>query len=423
MGIFEIEAVKAREILDSRGNPTVEVEVHTGGGVVGRAAVPSGKSRGRYEAVELRDGGRRYHGMGVLNAVRNVNEVIGPRLRGMDVRDQRAIDETMIQLDGTENKSRLGANAILGVSLAAAKAASAAEGLPLYLHLGGEGAKLLPIPFMNIINGGEHAGNDLDFQEHMVIPLGARSFSEALRIGVEVYQELRAILVRRYGRAAVNVGDEGGFTPPMKSSSEALEAIMEAVEEMGYEGECSLGLDVAASSLYREGKGYLVEGRYLSRGELIQLYRDLADAYPIVSIEDPLEEGDFEGFAQVTREMRSVQIVGDDLFATNVGRLRMGIERGAANCLLWKVNQVGTLTEALEAADLAKENGYAVQVSHRSGDTEDTFVADLAVGISSGQIKTGAPCRGERTAKYNRLLRIEEELGGRARYPRGLRTP
>ena len=418
---YKIETIMARQILDSRGNPTIEVEVFTKGGAVGRAAVPSGKSKGRYEAVELRDGGNRYHGLGVLRAVRNVREVIGPSLKGMDVRDQREIDEAMIQLDGTEDKSRLGANAILGVSLASAKAASKAEGLPLYLHLGGKDSTLLPIPFMNIINGGEHAGNRLDFQEHMVIPMGAGSFSQALRMGVEVYQELRTILVKRYGRGAVNVGDEGGFSPPMEHSSEALGAIVEAVEELGYEKECFLGLDVAASAFYREGRGYLVGGGYLTRGELIGLYRDLAETYPVISIEDPLEEEDFEGFAEMTREM-GIQIMGDDLFATNAKRLKLGIEKGAANCLLWKVNQVGTLTEALEAAELARKNGYAVQASHRSGDTEDPFVADLAVGISSGQIKAGAPCRGERTAKYNRLLRIEEELGDKARYPRGLRS-
>jgi len=418
---YVIEKVRAREILDSRGNPTIEVEVYTKGGAVGQAAVPSGKSKGRYEATELRDGGRRYNGIGVLKAVTNVNEVIASKLKGVDVRDQRGIDRAMIQLDGTENKSKLGANATIGVSVAAAKAAAASGGQPLYRYLGGSAATLLPVPFMNIINGGEHAGNKLDFQEHMVVPLGAENVSEAVRMGAEVYQALRSILLKMYGRTSVNVGDEGGFSPPMDRSSEALEAMMEAVEEMGYQKECCLGLDVASSSFYKGEKGYFVEGRYLSEGELIEVYKNLVDTYPIVSIEDPLEEQAFEGFAEMTRSM-SIQIIGDDLFVTNVKRLRQGIEKGAANCLLWKVNQVGTLTEAMEAAELAWGNGYAVQASHRSGDTEDAFVADLAVGIGTGQIKTGAPCRGERTAKYNRLMRIEEELGSRARYPRGLRV-
>jgi len=419
MDSHSVYEVRAREILDSRGNPTIEVEVYTKGGALGQAAVPSGKSKGRYEAAELRDGGRRYNGMGVLKAVENVNKVIAPRLKGVDVRNLKEIDQTMIQLDGTENKSRLGANAILGVSLAVAKTAAASKKQPLYRYLGGASATLLPVPFMNIINGGEHAGNSLDFQEHMVVPLGAKSVSEAIRMGAEVYQTLKSILLKKYGRTAVNVGDEGGFSPPMEHSSEALEAMTQAIDEMGYQKECLLGLDVAASAFYKGEKGYLVEGKYLSEGELIDLYKDLAKTYSIVSIEDPLEEEAFEGFAQMTRET-NIQIIGDDLFATNVKRLKLGIEKGAANCLLWKVNQVGTLTEALEAAALARENGYAAQASHRSGDTEDAFVADLAVGIGTGQIKTGAPCRGERTAKYNRLLKIEEELGAKAQYPRGL---
>jgi enolase len=418
---YAIEKIVAREILDSRGNPTIEVEVQTRGGAAGQAAVPSGKSKGRYEATELRDGGRRYNGMGVLKAVRNVNEVIGPRLSGIDIRDQKGIDGAMIQLDGTENKSKLGANATLGVSVAAAKAAAASEGLSLYRYLGGSAATLLPVPFMNIINGGEHAGSKLDFQEHMVVPLGAENVSEAVRMGAEVYQALRSILLKRYGQTSVNVGDEGGFSPPMDHSSEALEAMMKAVEEMGYQRECRLGLDVAASSFYKGEKGYFVEGKYLSEGELVELYKDLARTYPIVSIEDPLEEASFDGFAEMTRSM-SIQIIGDDLFVTNVKRLKQGIEKGAANCLLWKVNQVGTLTEAQEAAELARKNGYAVQASHRSGDTEDPFVADLAVAISAGQIKSGAPCRAERTSKYNRLMKIEEELGSKARYPHGLRA-
>jgi enolase len=325
----------------------------------------------------------------------------------------------MITLDGTMDKSKLGANSILGVSIASAKAVSEVEGIPLYRYLGGEEATLLPIPFLNVINGGSHAGNKLDFQEHMVIPLGTESYFEALRMGVEVYQDLKKILIKRYGRGAVNVGDEGGFSPPMEESSIALKAIMEAVQELGYEKECFLGLDVAASSFFNKGKGYLVSGEYISRERLIQIYQELCKTYPIISIEDPLEEEDFDGFAEMTKNT-DIQIIGDDIFTTSAKRLKIGIEKGAANCLLWKVNQVGTLTEALEAANLARKKGYAIQVSHRSGDTEDPFISDLAVGISSGQIKSGAPCRGERTSKYNRLLRIEEELGNKARYPKGI---
>jgi len=413
---YAISEIRAREILDSRGNPTIEVEVETEGGALGRAAVPSGASKGEFEAVELRDGGRRYHGRGVLRAIASVEEVIAPRLIGVDVRQQRDIDRLMIKLDGTENKSRLGGNAILGVSLACAKAAAASEGAQLYEHLGGDSADLLPVPFFNIINGGRHAGNQLDFQEFMVAPIGADSFSEALRMGAEIYHELKRQLLSAYGKTAINVGDEGGFSPPMSRPEEALDAVLRAVEEMGYGGVVALAMDVAATTFHSEG-GYLVAGRRLGRGDLIDYYRELTAAYPIVSIEDPLHEEDFEGFAEATRAL-PIQILGDDLFVTNADRLRRGIEMGAANALLWKVNQVGTLTEALEAAHLAGENGYAVQASHRSGETEDTFVADLAVAIGCGQIKAGAPCRGERTAKYNRLLRIEERLGSRARYPK-----
>ena len=414
-----ITEIRAREISDSRGNPTIEVEVTTESGSLGRAAVPSGASVGKFEAVELRDGGRRYHGKGVLRAIASVMEVIAPRLVGVDVRRQRHIDQVMTELDGTENKSRLGGNAILGVSLACAKTAAASEGVQLYEHVGGGGADLLPIPFFNIINGGSHAGNQLDFQEFMVVPTGAETFSEAFRMGSEVYQELKRQLLSAYGRAAINVGDEGGFSPPMSRPEEALGAVLRAVEEMGYGGAAALAMDVAATTFHKPREGYVVAGRRMSRGELIDYYRELAAAYPVVSIEDPLQEDDFEGFAEATKAL-PIQILGDDLFVTNTARLRRGIEMGAANALLWKVNQVGTLTEALEAAGLAERSGYAVQASHRSGDTEDTFVADLAVGIGCGQIKAGAPCRGERTAKYNRLLRIEERLGDRARYPKGL---
>ncbi len=412
-----IATIRAREVLDSRGNPTLEVEVTTGGGASGRAMVPSGASTGIYEAVELRDGGPRYHGKGVLKAISSV-ESVAQKLIGMDVGDQESIDRLMIELDGTQNKARLGGNAILGVSLASAKAAAAAEGVRLYEHVGGGDAALLPVPFFNVINGGQHAGNDLDFQEFMIAPLGAGSFSEALRIGSEIYHCLKGQLKDRHGDTAINVGDEGGFSPPLSRPEEALDAVSGAIEEMGYGGTVSLAMDVAASSFYSEG-GYTVAGEKLDTGEMIDLYKELVDAYPLVSIEDPLQEEDFEGFAEVTRRV-PVQIVGDDLFVTTASRLRRGIELGACNALLWKVNQVGTLTEALEAANIAFEHGYKVMASHRSGDTEDPFVADLAVAIGCGQIKTGAPARGERTAKYNQLLRIEDWLGERARYPSNL---
>ena len=410
-----ISSVKGREVLDSRGNPTVEVEVETEGGDHGWAIVPSGASTGIHEAVELRDGGARYHGRGVLKAVSSV-ERIAAEVMGLDVREQGVIDRLMIELDGTENKSKLGGNAILGVSLACARAAAASTGMQLYEYAGTGEADLLPVPFFNVINGGKHAGTRLDFQEFMVVPLGVESFREALRMGSEIYHALKGQLRSAYGPAAINVGDEGGFSPPLSRPEEALDVIVEAVEEMGYGDIVSLALDVAASSFYREGEGYSVAGETLGTGELIDLYGELVEAYPIVSIEDPLHEDDFEGFAEVTRRL-PIQVVGDDLLVTSVSRLKRGLEMGAGNALLWKVNQVGTLTEALEAASMALGNGWGVMASHRSGDTEDAFVADLAVAIGCGQIKTGAPARGERTAKYNRLLRIEEWLGGRARYP------
>ena len=413
-----ISRVKGREVLDSRGNPTVEVEVETEGGACGRAIVPSGASTGIYEAVELRDGGSRYHGRGVLKALASV-ERISSKILGLDVREQEAIDRLMIELDGTDNKSSLGGNAILGVSLACARAAAASMGKHLYESVGSGEEGLLPVPFFNVINGGQHAGNQLDFQEFMVAPLGAGSFREALRIGSELYHALKGQLRSEYGPTAINVGDEGGFSPPMSRPEEALDAIMKAVEEMGYGDVVSLAMDVAASSFYKEGEGYGVAGEVLETGGLIDLYGELVGSYPIISIEDPLQEEDFEGFAEVTRSL-PIQIVGDDLFVTNVSRLKRGLEMGAGNALLWKVNQVGTLTEALEASSMARDNGWGVMASHRSGDTEDAFVADLAVAIGCGQIKAGAPARGERTAKYNRLLRIEEWLGERARYPTGL---
>jgi len=412
-----IKTIHAREILDSRGNPTIEVEVTTEKGYLGRAAVPSGASTGIYEAVELRDGGTRFHGKGVTKAVAAVDGEIAGRLIGLPVTEQRRIDEEMIRLDGTDNKGRLGGNAVLGVSVACAKAAAASMGLKLYEYIDRE-APLLPVPFFNIINGGKHAGNQLDFQEFMVAPTGAKSFREALRMGSEIYQDLKSRLLKDYGKNAVNVGDEGGFSPPIDSPEEALDAITASAEEMGYGGVTRLAMDVAASSFYKDG-GYSFKGKTLSRGELIDVYGELVSKYPISSIEDPLEEEDYEGFAEITRVL-PIQIVGDDLFVTNVKRLSKGIEMGACNSLLWKVNQIGSLTEARDAARLAMDSGYTVMASHRSGETEDPFVADLSVGIGCGQIKTGAPARGERTAKYNQLLRIEEWLGEKARYPTGL---
>jgi len=398
--------IKAREILDSRGNPTIEVEVTTEDGSIGRAAVPSGASTGKLEALELRDGGSRYHGRGVLKAVTSVTGIIAPKLIGADSSQQQYIDEIMLDLDGTENKSRLGANSMLGVSIATAKAAAFSEGVSFYQYIGGDDAVLLPVPFFNVINGGQHAGNQLDFQEFMVAPTEAPSFKEALRMGSEVYHALRHRLQDEYGRYAINVGDEGGFSPPMSRPEEALEAVYGAVEEMGYCDDVSLAMDVAASTFHSPAGGYIVDGKIFSRGEFVDYYRELVSKYPIASIEDPFQEEDFKGFTEITKAL-PIQILGDDIFVTNVSRLRRGIEKGAANALLWKVNQVGTLTEAMDAVDMAKKNDYAVQASHRSGETEDTFVADLAVAISCGQIKSGAPCRGERTSKYNRLLRIE----------------
>jgi enolase len=412
-----IRDIHAREILDSRGNPTIEVEVTTEEGYIGRAAVPSGVSTGIYEAVELRDGGTRFHGKGVTQAVAAVEGEIAGMLIGFPVAEQRRIDEEMIRLDGTENKSRLGGNAILGVSVACAKAAAESLELKLYEYIDTE-ASVLPVPFFNVINGGKHAGNQLDFQEFMVAPTGAKTFREALMMGSEIYQTLKSRLLKGYGKNAINVGDEGGFSPPMESPEEALEAITASAEEMGYGGVTRLAMDVAASSFYKDG-GYSFMGKTLSRGELIDVYMELVSKYPISSIEDPLEEEDYEGFAEITRAL-PIQIVGDDLFVTNVKRLMKGIEMGACNSLLWKVNQIGSLTEAMDAARLAMDSGYTVMASHRSGETEDPFVADLSVGIGCGQIKTGAPARGERTAKYNQLLRIEEWLGEKALYPTDL---
>jgi len=417
---FEITGIVAREILDSRGNPTIEVDVYTPV-AMGRAAVPSGASTGAHEALELRDGGGRYHGKGVKRAVENVNKIIAPELIGMDVTLQRDIDMLMLELDGSENKSNLGANAILGVSLAVAKAAANTLGMPLYRYLGGVNAYVLPVPMSNVINGGAHAGNDLDFQEFMIMPVGAKNFREAIQMVSETYHTLKKILMEKYGKLAVNVGDEGGFAPPMKEVTEPLDALVKAIEETGYKvgDEIAFALDVASSEFYDEEKNvYVVGGKEYTREELVDLYKELISTYPIVSIEDPVQEEDFEGFAMVTKELgKKVQLVGDDIFVTNVKRLKKGIEMGAGNALLLKVNQIGTLSEAIDAAYLAFRGGYGVVVSHRSGETEDSTIADIAVALNAGQIKTGAPARSDRNAKYNQLLRIEEELEGIAYYP------
>ncbi len=420
--VFRIARVHGRMILDSRGNPTVEAEVVTEGGGVGRAAAPAGASRGKHEAVELRDGGKAWGGMGVERAVRVINEVIGPALLGLDSRRQREIDSLMARLDGTPEKRVLGGNSIVAVSLAVAKAAAATAGLPLYRYLGGPSAYVMPVPLLNVINGGVHAGNQLSFQEFMIVPVGADAFRDAMRIAVEVYKALRSVLVERYGKSAVNVGDEGGYAPPMSKNREALDALVEAVKRAGYEpgSDVVLALDVAASQLYDEKRGvYLVDGEELDRGRMIEYLVSLLDEYPVRSVEDPLYEEDFEGFAEFTREARrrGVLVVGDDLYTTNPERLYRGVEVGASTAILVKVNQVGTLTEALEVVRIALGAGMKAIISHRSGETEDATIAHIAVGTGAGLIKTGAPARGERTAKYNELLRIEEELGGEAYYP------
>jgi enolase len=423
--MFVIEEIVAREILDSRGNPTLEADCILDGGVGGRAAVPSGASTGEREALELRDGGKRYAGKGVAKAVENVMTEIAPRLRGMDARDQARIDRLLMDLDGTPDKSRLGANATLGASLAVARAAAEASGLPLYAYLGGPAATVLPVPLLNVLNGGAHADNSIDVQEFMLVPIGFERFSEALRAGVEVYHTLKQILKKE--KMVTAVGDEGGFAPNLKSNRDALDLLMKAIEAAGYEPgrQIALAVDVAASELVEKKKGGKVsyslagEGRPgLSSSDLIGLYREWIDAYPLVSIEDGLAENDHAGWKELTAELGSrVQIVGDDLFVTNPAILAQGIRDGLANALLVKVNQIGTLTETLEAVEMAKTHAYANILSHRSGETEDTTIADLAVAIRSGQIKTGAPCRSDRVAKYNRLLRIEEELDNVASYP------
>ncbi|MFI5359360.1 MAG: phosphopyruvate hydratase [Halanaerobiales bacterium] len=410
--------VYAREIMDSRGNPTVEVDVLLEDGSFGRAAVPSGASTGAYEAVELRDGGDRYLGKGVQNAVDNVNEIIAAEIVGMDALDQVAIDQAMIELDGTDNKGKLGANAILGVSLAVAKAAADATGLPLYNYLGGVNAKVLPVPMMNILNGGEHADNNVDIQEFMIMPVGANSFAEALRMCAEIYHNLKAVLNAK--GLNTGIGDEGGFAPDLASNEEAIAVIIEAIEKAGYKpgDDIVLALDVAATELYKDGKYHLEgEGKVLTAEEMVAYYEELINKYPIISIEDGLSEDDWEGWKMMTERIGDrVQLVGDDLFVTNTERLAKGIEKGVANSILIKVNQIGSLTETIDAIEMAKRAGYTAVVSHRSGETEDTTIADLVVAMNAGQIKTGAPARSERVAKYNQLLRIEEMLGEAAQY-------
>ncbi len=413
-----IERVHGRQLLDSRGNPTLEVDVVLASGALGRAAVPSGASTGEHEAVELRDGDPAvYLGKGVLRAVANVNGEIASAVTGMDPSDQRALDEKLIDLDGTPTKSRLGANAILGCSLAAAKAAAAEAGMPLYRWLGGDAATTLPVPLMNVINGGAHAQNRLDLQEFMLVPAGAESFSEALRIGAEVFHALKAVLHER--GLATGVGDEGGFAPDLESTAAAIEAVLEAAERAGHRDSVAIALDPAASEIYRDGAYHLPgEGRTLEPAEIVAFYADLADRFPLVSVEDGVDENAWADWRALTEALGDrVQLVGDDLFVTNVDFLRRGIDEGVANAILVKVNQIGTLTESLAVIEMARAAGYATVISHRSGETEDTTIADLAVAVNAGQIKTGAPSRTDRVAKYNQLLRIEEELGSAAAYP------
>ena len=416
----QIEHVHARQILDSRGNPTVEVELSLRSGAWGRAAVPSGASTGEFEATELRDGGTDWMGKGVSKAVENVNGEIATAVHGQDAASQAALDRMLISLDGTPNKSRLGANALLAVSLAAAQASAAEERLPLWRYLGGEGANVLPVPMMNVLNGGAHADNAVDFQEFMIVPVGAQSFTEALRMGSEVFHNLKKTL-QEQGHAT-SVGDEGGFAPDFQSNEQALEALMAGIKAAGYipGDQIAIALDPAVSEIYQDGTGYVLEheGRTLDADELTAYWADLAARYPILSIEDGMDEEDWAGWSTLTQKIgKSVQLVGDDLFVTNTQRLKRGIDEGVANAILIKVNQIGTLTETFAAIRMAREAGYAAVMSHRSGETEDVTIADLAVATGCGQIKTGAPSRTDRVAKYNQLLRIEEALGSEATYP------
>ncbi len=441
----KIKAIKAREVLDSRGNPTVEVDVKVEsktGNEIYRAIVPSGASTGTHEALELRDGEKRFFGKGVLKAVENVNSIIAKKVAGMNPEKQKEIDELMLKLDGTENKSKLGANAILGVSMAVTRAGAGSKKIPLYKHINelysdsddkkrsknNNDKFILPVPFMNVINGGKHAGNSLAIQEYMIAPVAARSFAEAMQLGCEVYHTLKEIIKAKYGKNAVNVGDEGGFAPPLSNVEEPLKLVQSAIDKLGYGKQIRIALDCAASEFYDEKKlTYNVDGKELSSERLIDLYTDFAERYKLVSIEDPFDQEDFASYAELTKSIGksgknnnvnrdNVQIVGDDLLVTNVKRIKKAISVKACNALLLKVNQIGTITESLAAAKLSMDNRWNVMVSHRSGETEDSFIADLVVGIGSGEIKSGAPCRGERLAKYNQLLRIEEELGDKAVY-------
>ncbi|RLG24936.1 phosphopyruvate hydratase [Methanosarcinales archaeon] len=417
--MFSIEYIHAREILDSRGNPTVEVDVKTesthGRGGFGRASIPSGASTGSNEALELRDYGERYNGKGVLKAVENINTVIRKELIGRDVRHQREIDQIMIELDGTPGKSMLGANAILGVSLAVARTAADSLSLPLYQYLGGSNVFLLPVPMLNVLNGGKHAGNKLSIQEFMVQPKGAKSFREALQMAAETYHALGKILEKQYGKGAINVGYEGGYAPPLQNTADALDAVTKAIETAGYTNEVSIGLDSAASEFYKN-ETYYIDGKNLTPAELADYYIELTKQYNITSLEDPFHEDAFENFAELTKKLPDTIIIGDDIFVTNTRLLAKGIDMGAANALLLKVNQIGSLSESFDAARMAHKNKYKVIVSHRSAETEDTSIADISVALGAELIKTGAPARSERTAKYNQLLRIEEELKSAAQY-------
>jgi enolase len=414
-----IISVKAREVLDSRGNPTVEAEIKVKEGVV-RAAVPSGASTGIHEALELRDGGKRFLGKGVSKAVNNVNTKIAKTVKGMEAAKQKEIDAAMIKLDGTKNKSNLGANAILSVSMAATRAAALASGKPLYQHIAkisGNKKLLLPVPSMNVINGGAHAGNKLDVQEYMVLPVGAKNFRDAVQISAEVYQTLKGVIKEKYGKVAINVGDEGGFAPPLSKIEEPLELIWEAVQKAGHEKVVRLGVDAAASEFYSENRTYTVEGQKITAEKLAEKYTQLVEHYPIISMEDVFAQDDWESWKEFTEAMgKKIQIVGDDLLVTNVERIEKAVRVKACNTLLLKINQIGSITESISAAKMATAAGWNVMVSHRSGETEDPYIADLVVGLGTGEIKSGACCRSERNAKYNQLMRIEEELGKKAKY-------
>lgn len=413
----KIKKIKAREVFDSRGNPTIEVDLLCENNIFARAMVPSGASTGIHEALELRDGGKRYLGKGVLTAVKNV-DIIAEKIVGLEP-NQNEIDKVMLELDGTENKSKLGANAILGVSMAVCKAGAKVNGIPLYQHianLANNKELVLPVPSLNVINGGSHAGNSLDIQEYMMLPVGAKTFREAMQIGAETYQNLKIIIKKKYGHDAINVGDEGGFAPPLQKPEEPIDLILEAIEEAGYTGKVKIGLDSAASEFFKNGK-YYMEGKVISGEDLIQKYIDMAENYPIVSYEDPFSEDDFANHKILTEAIgEKIQIVGDDLLVTNPIRIQRAIDDKSVNSLLLKVNQIGSITEAIEACKKAQGAGWSVMVSHRSGETEDSFIADLVVGLKTGQIKTGAPCRSERLAKYNQLLRIEEEIGVKSKF-------